>query len=175
MSLLDIMLNRRSVRTYKEGKISDEDLNKILTAGLSVPTGRNNRPFEFVLVREKSTLEKLMDCRAGGSKALMTADTAIIVLADEKLSATWIEDTALNLGFMHLMASDLGLGSCWLQLRDLPSNIANVSAESLVRGIIDSPMDIRIEGLLTIGLIDTPPTPHTTDDLNFSKIHIEKW
>ena len=51
MSLLDIMLNRRSVRAYKDGRVSDNDLNKILTAGLSIPTGRNNRRHHAGLVR----------------------------------------------------------------------------------------------------------------------------
>ena len=59
MTLLDVMLKRRSIRKYTDDKISDEDLNKILTAGLLAPTSRNRKPCEFIVVKDKDTLKKL--------------------------------------------------------------------------------------------------------------------
>ena len=54
MELLEIILKRRSVRTYTNEEIPDEKLEKILQAGLLAPTSRNRKPCEFVVVKNKN-------------------------------------------------------------------------------------------------------------------------
>ena len=83
MELLEIMRHRRSVRTYTGETIAEEKLEKILQAALLSASGRAKRPWEFIVVREKETLEKLSHCRDNGAAMLTGADCAIVVFGDE--------------------------------------------------------------------------------------------
>lgn len=117
MNLLEIMQNRRSVRTYTGEKIPKEKLDQILQAGLLSPSGRNRKPWEFIVVQERETLEKLSHCRVGAAKMLENAGCAIVVFANPEKTDVWVEDSSIVMSNMHLMADALGLGSCWIQGR----------------------------------------------------------
>ena len=108
------MSARRSVRTYADRDIADADLDAILKAGRLGPSGKGIYPYDFIVIRDPETIQKLVGCRKGGAKMLTTAKAAIAVLGDENRSDTWIEDDAVAMTQMHLMASYLGLGSCWI-------------------------------------------------------------
>lgn len=70
MDLLEIMRTRRSIRSYKNESVSEENITKILEAGLLSASGKAIRPWEFIVVEDKDNLQKLSDCRAGGVKML---------------------------------------------------------------------------------------------------------
>ena len=114
MELLEIMRKRRSVRKYTGEMIPEKDLEKVLQAGLLSPSGRSLRPWEFILVRDKETLRAMSECRAGAAKMLEGADAAIVVIADAEKQDVWTEDCSIAMSYMHLTASALGLGSCWI-------------------------------------------------------------
>jgi nitroreductase len=174
-SLMQTMSARRSVRQYNGRPVSDDALDAILRAGMLAPTGKGIRPYDFIVIKDAATLKKLIGCRAGGAKMLETAGAAIAVLGDENRSDTWIEDCAVSMGYMHLMASELGLGSCWLQIRLRPSNTAERSAEAFVRDLLGFPQNERLEALLVLGPIDQAPSPNQPDALPMDKVHREKW
>ena len=50
---------RRSIRKYLDKEINEEDIKKILKAGMNAPTARNLKPFEFVVVRNKEMSLKI--------------------------------------------------------------------------------------------------------------------
>ena len=68
MDLLEIMQNRRSVRSYTGEKIAKEKLDKILQAGLLSASGRSRKPWEFVVIQEKEMLEKIISLQSRSSK-----------------------------------------------------------------------------------------------------------
>ena len=115
MKLLEMMQNRRSVRTYTGEPISEEQLTAILQAGLLSASGKAIYPWELITVQNKETLKQMSECRGASSKMLAGAEAAIVVVANEDLSDVWIEDCSIVMTNMHLMADSLGLGSCWLQ------------------------------------------------------------
>ena len=73
MNLTEILLNRRSIRRYKDEPIPEETLRGILTAGLLAPTSRNLKPCRFAVVRDKTTLEALSHAKAAGGAFLKEA------------------------------------------------------------------------------------------------------
>ena len=83
MDLLEIMRTRRSIRSYKNESVSEENITKILEAGLLSASGKAIRPWEFIVVEDKDTLQKLSDCRVGGVKMLREAACAIAVVGDK--------------------------------------------------------------------------------------------
>nr|WP_315083692.1 nitroreductase family protein [uncultured Campylobacter sp.] len=174
MEILDIFANRRSVRKYAQGSLEDEVLDKILKAGLLAPSGHARRPWEFILVRDKRMLERLSGCRSSGANMLKQAAAAIVVIADEQKQDIWIEDCSVALGYMHLAASALNLGSCWVQVR-LRAAADGRSCEEFLRKALGFPLNFKAEAILALGVPQQRPSPHDLQKLNLAKIHKEKF
>lgn len=174
MNLLEIMQNRRSVRTYTGEKIPKDKLEKILQAGLLSPSGRNRKPWEFVVVQEKDMLEKLSHCRVGAAKMLENAGCAIVVFADPEKTDVWVEDCSITMSNMHLMADSLGLGSCWIQGR-LREAENKESTEAYCRSLLNVPDKYVLEAILSIGVCNEHPKAHTLEELELGKVHYETF
>ena len=169
MTLIDIMLKRRSTRKFNDEPVTKEELEKVLQAALLAPTSMNRKPCNFLVVERKETLVELSKCKNHGAELIANADKAIVVVADTMIADTRCEDSSIALTHMHLMATELNLGSCWVQihLRDKDG----VDAEEVLRDIVKIDDHYRIVGILAIGHSDDIPQPHTLDDIDKSKIH----
>lgn len=169
MTLIDTMLKRRSTRTFNDDPVTKEELDKILHAALLAPTSMNRKPCNFLVVERKETLQELSKSKNHGAELIANADKAIVVIADTMIADTWCEDSSIALTYMHLMAAELNLGSCWVQihLRDKDG----IDAEEVVREIVKIDDHYRIVGILAIGHSDNIPEPHTLDDIDKNKIH----
>ncbi len=174
MDLLQIMLNRRSVRTYLEEPVPEEKLELVLKAGLTSASGRNRKPWEFVVVRDRETLNRLSRCRTAGARMLEKAGCAIVVLADPEKTDVWTEDCSIAMANMHLMADYVGLGSCWIQgrLRDAPGG---GSTEAYVKELLKVPRGYVLEAILSLGVIEEHPEAHGEADLPGEKVHLERF
>ena len=173
--LLQIMLNRRSVRKYTGEAIPEEKLKLILQAGLASATSKNRKPWEFVVVQEKATLQALAKCRAGAAGMLEKAGCAIVVFADILVTPdVWAEDCSIAMSNMHLMADALWLGSCWIQGR-LRETAEGQSTEKYCQKLLGVPENFALEAILSIGVPTERPKGYTSEDLKEEKIHWEKF
>ena len=170
MSLIDLMYKRRSTRRFNDEEISKEDLDLILQSALLAPSAMNRKPCNFMVVERKETLKELSVCKEEGAGLVAGAKKVIVVIADTMIAPdTWIEDSAIALTHMHLMATELDIGSCWIQIR-LRSKDGRDS-EEIIRDILKIDSHYRIAGILALGHSDKIPKPHDADDLDKSKIH----
>ncbi len=169
--LINTILNRRSTRKYTGEPVSEEALEKILQAGLLAPTSQNRKPCEFYVVKNRETLKQLSKAKKMGAGMLSDADTAIAVFGDSRKADTWIEDCSIAQSFMMLEATELGIGNCWVQMH-LRSSLLGRDAEENVKNIlgIDNP-DLRIVGILSLGMPAKEPVSHTTEDADWAKVH----
>jgi len=174
MELLEMMQNRRSVRTYTGESVPEEAVTKILQAGLLSASGKAKRPWEFIVVRDKKMLKALSECRPTGPGMLADADCAIVVLGDEEKTDVWVEDCCVAMANMHLMADSLGVGSCWVQgrLRMAPDGR---TAEEYVRELLKFPEHLRLEAILSLGMPQRHPASRELDQLPMEKIHRENY
>ena len=174
MDLLKIFEKRRSIRQYTEEEITEEQLQKVVAAGLLSPSGRAIRPWELVVVRDKETLKKMSECRVGAAKMLANASAAIVVIADPEKTDVWTEDCSIVMAYMHLMADSLGLGSCWIQgrLREAPDGR---STEDYLREVLGYPEGMRLEAILSLGVPAVHPEGRYVDEALKSKVHYEKF
>lgn len=175
MDLLETMLSRRSIRAFTDEPVSEDDLEKILDAGMLAPSGKGIRPWHFIVVTDPAHIKALVGCRKGGPKMLETATAVIAVLGDTTKSDTCIEDSSVVLDQMHLMASSMGLGSCWLQARLRPSEDDGVSTEEYLRQRLGFPEEMELEAMLVLGHPAQTPAPHTLQELPQGRIHREQW
>lgn len=170
--LLEVMRSRRSVRQYTEEKISDEQIKKILSAALLAPSGHSKYPCEFIVVKNPETLEKLSHCRVGVAKMLASAAAAVVVIADAEKSDTIVEDSAVAMMNMELAATALGIGNCWIQVRNRDAE-NNLPAEEYLREILKFPANFKCQAILSLGIAAKQPRPRELDKLNFDKVHEE--
>lgn len=175
MDLLETMLSRRSVRAYTDEPVAEDDLEKILDAGMLAPSGKGIRPWHFIVVTDPAHIKALIGCRKGGPKMLETATAVICVLGDTTKSDTCIEDSSVVLDQMHLMAGTLGLGSCWLQVRLRPSEEEGTSTEEFLRQRLGFPEEMELEAMLVLGHPAQKPAAHTLEELPQGRVHREQW
>lgn len=117
MDFKDIVQKRRSIRKFTDEQIAEEEIKTILRAGLMAPTGHGYRSWQLVCITDKTLLSKLACSKSNGAEFLADSVMAIVVAYDKTLE-TWIEDAAIVAVTMQYQATELGLGSCWAQVRD---------------------------------------------------------
>lgn len=173
--MLDMILHRRSVRRYTDDPIPQDKLDAILYAGLAAASSKNRRPWEFILVENRDTLDRLCACRPGAGNLLGKCKAAIVVAADAELVDVWVEDCASAITQMHLAADALGVGSCWLQvrLRKAPDGVTDTA--SVVREVLGIPEKYGVMAILTLGMPAEHPGPKAIADLPLEKIHREHF
>ena len=169
MEMLEVMCARRSVRRYTEEKISDEQLKKILSAALLAPSGHSKYPCEFIVVKNRELLEKMSHCRKGVAKMLEGAAAAVVVIADKNKSDTFVEDSCVAMMSMELLAASLGIGNCWIQVRNREAE-DDSSSENFLRGILNFPENFACQAILSLGYPAKAPKVRELDKLNFEKI-----
>lgn len=172
--LMEVMLNRRSVRSYTGEPIAEDRLEAIVDAGLAAPNGRNRKSVELVVVRDKAMLEALSRCREHGPGMLAGADAAIVVLGNTELNDVWTEDACNKIMMMHLMADYLGVGSCWVQgrLRMAPDGR---TAEEYIRELLGFPENYRLEAILSLGMPAEHAPATAIEELDRDLVHYEKF
>ena len=117
MEAMKNLLERRSIRRYKDTQVPDELLDKVLEAGLYAPTGMNRQNVVMVAVRDRETRDQMMNMNAAvmGSQndPFYGAPCVIVVLGDPEIYPV-VENGSLVLGNLMNAAHALGLGSCWI-------------------------------------------------------------
>lgn len=174
MDLLEVMRNRRSVRSYTGEAVPQEKVDQILKAGLLSASGKNLKPWEFIVVRDKEVLAKLSKSRAAGAAMIEHADCAIVVVGDTEKTDVWTEDCSAAMTNMHLMADCLGIGSCWVQGR-LREASDGRTTEVYIRELLGIPDKYGVEAMLSLGMTKEHPAAYSLEDLPMEKVHCEKF
>ncbi len=111
------MMQRRSVRSFKNEQISREQLDEILLAGTWAPTGRNMQSPKIVVVQDEETIALLSklngEIAERENDQFYGAPTVLVVFADSSVH-TYIEDGSLVLGNLMNAAFSVGVDSCWI-------------------------------------------------------------
>lgn len=167
--MLELLYKRRSIRKYKNISVEEEKINSIIEAALLAPSGRNAKPLSFAVVSDKEVIEKLADSKETGAQFAKGAPLVIAVLVNTEKSITWIEDASIALTFIQLMAESLGLGTCWIQLRDRKTK-TGMDSEEYVKELVGADKNLRVEALVSIGYPDEIKNATVKEDLDFNKI-----
>lgn len=174
MDFFDLIKTRRSIRQYTDQKVAKADIDKILTAGLMSPASKRSNPWEFIVIQDTNTLQKLSQCRPYGAKLLSNTALAIAIVADKSKSDVWVEDTSIAAIIMQLQAHELGLGSCWVQIRNRMYD-EETSSETYLKEELNIPSDYGVLCLLSIGHKKEERQPHNEEKLAYDKLHTEKF
>ncbi len=168
--MLELYKTRRSIRKFQDKAIEQEKVEEILKGALTAPSSKGKRPWELIAVTDKEILRKLGETRGASSRLIAGAAFGIAVIADSLITDVWTEDASIIAVMIQLSAHSLGLGSCWVQIRErfTPSQ---ESAESYVKGILNIPEKYRVECILALGYPGEEKEPHEEEKLPYEKIH----
>ncbi len=140
MDALEAIRRRRSVRKYTGDPIPREDLEKIVDAGRLAATGYNRQPWDFIVITDHETIDRLKIAAQWMEKA-----GAIIAVVLDPSTRFWLEDGSAAVENMLIASTALGYGSCWLEGNTLPH-------EEEFKALLDIPEDRRLLTLVPIGV-----------------------
>jgi nitroreductase len=172
--LLDLIRKRRSIRKFTDDAVEPEKIELLKEAALRPPSSMGHNPWEFVFVTDAQLLAKLAKAKPHGSSFLAGARLGIVVCADPEKSAVWIEDASIATIFIQLAAESLGLGSCWVQIRERPHDDTR-SAEAYIAELLNIPSNLKVESVVGIGYPDEQKAPHTREKLQDEKVFLNSY
>jgi nitroreductase len=169
MNTIDCLLNRRSIRKYKDKQVPKETIDKILEAAMYAPSARNLQPWHFVVISKRDMLDKLSEVHPY-AKMLKEAPVAILVCGDQSIDETvgyLSQNCAAATQNILLAAHELGLGSVWLGVYPREPRIL------AMKELFNLPEHILPISLIVIGYSDEEKT--RPDRVIAERIHYEKW
>lgn len=170
-SLHQLLVERRSIRRYKDQPLSADEVKTILEAALLSPTGKNCRAWHFVAVDDKEMLLRLSECKSAGAGPVAGCALAVAVAVDVTASETWVEDASIAASNMMLQARDLGIGSCWIEVNGRLS-ADGTPTEDIVSELLGLPEQIQPLCIVTFGYPEEERKPQNTDKLLWERVHL---
>jgi nitroreductase len=169
MQIQEALLNRRSIRKYKNQKINKEDIDKILKAAMYAPSAMNTQAWHLIVIDNKAVLldalksipyaEMLKQCAAA---ILVCGDSSI-----EKNESWLLQNCSAVTENILLSAYGLGIGSCWIAIHGMNDVYKNIKAQFKL------PENIVPVSLISLGYPDE--VIKAEDRFKQDKIHFNKW
>jgi nitroreductase len=168
--MLDTIYARRSIRQYQDKPVEKEKLEYLLKAAMAAPSAMNIKPWEFVVVTDKSILKKIRTSMIFGK---YDAPAAIVVCGNISFfkhpmaSEFWVQDCSAATENILLAAVELGLGTVWLGVHPIFNFSKRISQ------ILKLPSQVKPLNVIYVGYPAEEKEPRTQFDP--SRIHWETY
>ncbi|MBD7912155.1 MULTISPECIES: nitroreductase family protein [Clostridium] len=150
--VLNNILTRKSIRSFKDEQIEDDSLQLILKAGIHAPSGMNKQSWQFTVIQNKDKIEalsKVIREALGRDKSYnMYNPPTIILLSNDRDNSNGLADCSCALENIFLMANSLGIGSCWI------NQLKTICDEKAVRALLSDfeiPENHIVWGIAALG------------------------
>ena len=168
---LDFILGRRSIRVFKPGQVSEEELRVLLEAAMAAPSAVGKDPWRFVVIRSRDTLVQIADVLPNG-KMLPFASVGIVVCGDIEAAhdgqlSYMLQDCSAAVENLLVAVQAMGLGACWLGIHPREPRIKAVSK------ILGLPSTVIPVAALAIGHPGEEKEARTRYNPAF--VHMERW
>lgn len=173
MELVDAILTRRSIRSFKSKSIADETIFELLELANKAPSAGNIQARDFIVVKDKA---KKMELVAAALGQAFIAEAPVVVVVCGNMFRTSqhygkrgnelysIQDADAAIQTLILAIHSKGFGTCWV----------GAFNEAAVCAVLDLPEGVRPLAILPIGYPAEKPTP--TSRINIKKlVHIDRW
>ena len=167
---MKLLEKRRSIRKYTDQAVETEKIQTLIEAALRSPSGRGINPWEFIVVDDRQILSELSEAKQSGAAFLKGAPLGIVVCANPEKSDTFVEDASIASIIIQLAAESLGLGSCWIQMRNRFHRDGRPAQEHIAQ-LLDIPAHCVVQSVIAIGYPAETKASHSRESLNFEKVH----
>ncbi len=172
-AVLNNIFQRKSVRSYSDRPVSRAQLDTLVRAAMAAPTGRDMRPWKFVIIDDKSTMDSLAR-QLPYAKMLLEAQAAIVVCGDMSVvddkgnpSTNWTFDCSAATENLLLAAEAMGLGAVWTAAHPYEERLTAVTTA------LKLPSHIIPLNVIPIGYPKGDNKPK--DKYNEENIHYNGW
>ncbi|MCU0915234.1 MAG: nitroreductase family protein [Planctomycetes bacterium] len=172
--MIELLRARRSIRAYTDEPIEPQKLELLKETVLRSPSSRNIDPWEFIFVTDRRLLEKLAVCKGHGADFLAQAALGIVVCGDSHESDTWIEDCAIASILVQMAAQSLGLGSCWVQVRNRRFD-EQTASEEYIQKLLHIPEHVKVESIIAVGYPAEQREALPRAELKHTKVHANTY
>ena len=149
--ILNTIKKRRSIRAYKPDPIPQDHIDKLAESLIWAPSAKNLQSRKFYFVQSREMLEKLVKV-ARHNHFLVQAPLSVVCCVDYSMGIKeqsgkrgeelyTIMDVSASIQNLMLMATELGLGTCWLGSID----------EEGVKKLLNIPEYLRPVSIVTVG------------------------
>lgn len=173
-SFIDLVRQRRSMRKFTDEALTSDEVTTLLKSALMSPSSKGKHAWHFVVVDDKAMLEKLSMCKAQGADFLAGATMAVVVVGDPEESDVWVEDASVASTVLLYQAEDLGLGACWIQVRNRYT-AEGEPADNIVRYLLGIPEPLRVVSIVAVGHKGMERKPFNEERLLWDKVHVDKF
>lgn len=164
-----IIKERRSIRSFKDKDVTDEEIYDLLEAAMLAPSAGNEQPWHFIIVDDEEIINKIPEFHPY-SKMITQVNKAILVCADinnTKYEGFWVQDCAAATENILLRAVELGLGTVWLGI------YPNEELVIKFKNLFELPDNIIPVSLIPVGYPDV--NKEKPDRFDKKRIHRNKW
>ncbi|HEX2957720.1 MAG TPA: nitroreductase family protein [Chitinispirillaceae bacterium] len=148
--MINLLRSRRSIRKFESSPVPPDKIVLLQEALLRSPSSRGKNPWEFIFVQDPAMLKQLAHAKEHGGEFLDGTPLGVVILGDETITDVWIEDCSIAAIILQLTAHDLGLGSCWVQIRNR-NNVSGESAELVIQKLLSIPPPKKVLAIVGIG------------------------
>lgn len=148
MDIFDVIKVRKSVRKYIDKSVEPEKIEKVLTAAQLAPSWKNGQCWKFITVTDKEIKKQLINFTGSFNKSWLGKEHAIIVACGDPEKSGfrnnqnyYLVDVAIALDHLILMATSLGLGTCWI----------GAFEEDNIKNLLQIPNNYRIVAMTSLG------------------------
>ena len=167
--MLDAIVNRRSIRRYAEAAIPDQLVEQLQEAMLRAPSSRNLQPWRFIFVTDPELLDALSHARPKFADFIGSAPLGVVIVGDESASDCWIEDCSLAAAMLQIQATELGLGTCWTQIRARDHEDGR-PAGTWIHKTLEIDPELRVLCMIAVGYPAEDKAPKDRESLAWQKI-----
>lgn len=167
---MEEIFTRRSIRRFEDRPIEKAKTDQILRAGMQAPSAGNQQPWEFIVVEDKATLNRLSEMSLYSKPAAGSAVTLVLLGNFRKLKFpdAWQQDMGAAAENILLEAVHLGLGAVWMGAANSGSSVR------FLREFFRLPEHIQPFSLIAIGYPDGQKNEFT-DRYQAEKVHYGKY
>ena len=168
--VLTVIHSRKSVRAYTDGKVSKEQLETLVRAGMAAPTAMNRQPWAFVAIDDRDILDMLSE-ELGNNTILKSASAAIVVCgnlnkAPQNLPDYWVQDCSAATQNILLATEGIKLGAVWIGVFPRENRI------DAVKNVLNLPEYLVPLNVIAIGYptgVETPKDKWLLENLIWNK------
>ena len=170
METIKAIMTRRSIHQFKDKPVEDKKIKTILEAAMNAPSAGNGRPWSFLVIKNRQTLNNLADGIDEGNDMFKQAQAAILICGDESKEAFpgfYPQDCACAGQNIYLATHDQGLGTVWIALWGVPPRI------SAIQKLINIPDNISPFAIFPLGY----PDENLGEDYRYDEglVHYDQW
>ncbi|MDE5833264.1 MAG: nitroreductase family protein [Desulfovibrio sp.] len=170
-TVINNILTRRSVRSFNIEPVSEQDIQILLQCAMAAPSAVNEQPWDFVVITDSDTLEKIAASNKYARFAASAPLGILVCLNNDKVKER--EMCVLDIGMasqnIMLAAHALGLGSVFTGIYPHEDRVKGY------RDLLGLPASVVPMGLIVIGHPQDAADKTAPDRFKQENIHMQNW